>query len=143
MQKLIRSYNKLLQIQLFRYFIVGGVATVVDWSSFYLLAIKINFNYQAALVIAFILGSVTNYVFNKIFTFRCRSKQIAGQMTVHLMISAISLLLNMGMMYIFVSSFAIAKMPSRMIITVIMLVINFFMHKHLTFNKKIFKESAA
>jgi len=130
--------NNLMQIQLFRYFIAGGLATIVDWGSFYLLAISAGINYQVALIISFILGSITNYILNKFFTFQCKSKKIAGQLSMHLTISGVSLLINMGLMYILVSTFSIGKMPSRVAITLIMLVVNFFMHKHLTFNKKIF-----
>lgn len=133
-------YLKLTKYQFSRYFIVGGIATLVDWSTFYFFAITIQFNYQGALVVAFILGSLTNYILNKIFTFRCRSKKIAGQMAMHLSVSAISLLMNMGAMYVLVSILNFGKMPSRIIVTIIMLVINFLTHKYLTFNKNLFKQ---
>jgi putative flippase GtrA len=136
-----KIYNKFIQIRLVRYLIVGGAATVIDWGSFYILAISIGANYQIALVISFILGSITNYILNKIFTFRCKSKKIAGQLSMHLSISAVSLLFNVGMMYILVSTLSVGKMPSRIVVTLIMLLVNFFMHKNLTFNKKIFKDS--
>lgn len=134
-----KIYNNLIQIQLIRYFIVGGFATIVDWGSFYLLAIRLQSNYQGALIIAFILGSITNYLLNKFFTFQCKSKKIAGQLSVHLSVSFVSLLMNMGFMYILVSLLSFGKMPSRIIVTLVLLVVNFFMHKNLTFNKRFFQ----
>lgn len=140
MDKIKTIGNKIIQIQLFRYFIVGGLATVVDWVSFYILAIIFIANYQIALIVAFILGSITNYILNRVFTFHSKSKKIAGQASVHLAISAISLLLNIALMYLLVSHLALEKMPSRVVVTLIMLIINFFMHKHITFNKKFFED---
>lgn len=141
MVKIKKTWANLANIQIFRYAMVGGLATIVDWGAFYLFGIIIDLNYQAALAIAFVLGSVTNYILNKIFTFRCKSKKIASQASMHLAISGVSLLLNMGLMFVLVSLLSAEKMLSRIIVTLIMLVINYFMHKNLTFNKKVFADS--
>lgn len=125
--------------QFIRYVFAGGLATVIDWSSFYILAIVFDTYYQIALVISFTLGTLTNYILNKLYTFKCKSKQITQQFSVHASISVISLLISIGLMFLFVDLLGLQKMISRGIITIIMLVINFFMHKHVTYNKRFFQ----
>ena len=133
------AYRRLTDIQFMRYVVVGGIATVVDWGSFYLLAIVLDIYYQASLVLSFTLGVIANYTLNKLYTFRCRSRQIAGQFSVHVVISVVSLLMSMGLMFILVGELSINKMVSRIATTFIMLFVNFLMHKYITFNKRIFR----
>lgn len=124
--------------QFLKYFMVGGIATAVDWGTFYIFGVKLGFYYQLALVISFTLGSVTNYTLNKVFTFQNKSKKIAQQLGVHLGISAVSLLFNMFLMYVAVDIFSVSKMIGRIVTTIIMLIINFFLHKNITFNERFF-----
>jgi len=124
--------------EFWRYVAAGGLATVVDWGCFYLLVMGAGIHYQGGVVCAFTLGSIANYALNKVFAFRCGSKRIAGQLAVHALISLLSLLLSMCFMYIFVDVMKIYKMVSRMGTSVIMVVINYFAHRNITFNRKVF-----
>jgi putative flippase GtrA len=136
MEELIK---KLTKIEFIRYFIVGVIATIVDWGSFYILALRINFYYQFSLILSFSLGATTNYILNKIFTFRCKSKQIIGQFSVFIIISIFSLLLSMAIMFILIDLILLHKMVSRIVTTFIMLGVNYYMHKFITFNKRFFR----
>ena len=136
MKELIK---KLTKIEFIRYFIVGVIATIVDWGSFYILALRINFYYQFSLILSFSLGATTNYTLNKIFTFRCKSKQIIGQFSVFIIISIISVFLSMIIMFILIDLILLHKMFSRIFTTFIMVGVNYYMHKSVTFNKRFFK----
>lgn len=158
-----------------KYILVGGVATIIDWSVFVTLKISFDLHRQFALSIAFSCGTIANYYLNKIFTFRCKSKQIKLQASTHLLISILSLLCSMGLMFTFMETtfiylknintidtafhFEINKqiifdhqihIPKttlvlfveiicRMSVTLTMLLINFFMHKKITYNERFFK----
>jgi putative flippase GtrA len=126
--------------QFIRYCLVGGMATFADWGTFYLFNIVFGVYYQIALIFSFAIGSTTNYTLNKFFTFKSKTKNIKKQFTVHLTISTASLLLNMLFMYLLVDLACTSTMLGRVITTVIMLVINYFLHKNITFNKKFFGE---
>ena len=160
----------------FRYILVGGVATIVDWSVFTIFKITFGLHRQASLTVAFACGTIVNYFFNKFFTFKCTSKQIKLQASTHVLISIVSLLCSMGLMFTFMKiNFALylntidiidvtlhfsinkqhivdhalhmtkeqltlyTEIICRMGVTLTMLVINFFMHKNITFNKRLFK----
>lgn len=119
-----------------RYITAGAFATLVDWGSFFILALLAGVYYQGALVVSFSLGCVANFTLNKIFTFHCRSKRIFRQFSIHIAVSLVSLLFSMALMFIFVDLLLLQAMVSRMATTFIMLIANYFMHKHLTFNQR-------
>lgn len=125
--------------QFCRYAVVGGVATVVDWGLFYIVGVVLNFHYQVALLVSLLLGTVTNYCLNKIFTFKNKSTRIAEQFGTHVVVSGIAFLLSLALMYLFIDIFQMAKMSGRIITTAILLGVNYLMHKNLTFNDKFFK----
>jgi putative flippase GtrA len=121
-----------------RHTLVGGIATIIEWIIFYLLAIAIGIYYQAALIIAISISSITNYTMSKTFTFKCKSKKIISQFSIFSTIVIIYLLLSILLMAILVESLSLHKMTSKILTTAIMLIINYNLHKHITFNKKLF-----
>lgn len=132
-------YAKLTKFEFIRYFVIGVIATIIDWGSFYFLALGINLHYQPSLIISFSAGAITNYTLNKIFTFKCKSKQIITQFSFYTIVSLLSLFVSMGIMLILVDLLLLHKLVSRITTTFIMLIANYLMHKHLTFNKRFFK----
>ncbi len=132
--------HQLMTNKFVKYVFVGGVATVVDWGSFFLTNTVFGLFYQVALVVAFTLGSITNYTLNRTLTFQSKSKKIAKQFTTHLTISVVSLVVNMGLMYVIVSIIGLSPMGGRVITTLVMLIANYFLHKNITFNNKYFGE---
>ena len=130
--------SKLFKYKLVRFSICGGLATLIDWTLFYFLAIKLMIYYQLSLIISFSLSAFVNYSINKLFTFRCRSKKIFRQILLFYFIVMISLLYSMFFMFVFVDLLLWDKMLSRIFTTFITLILNYIMHSNLTFNKKFF-----
>jgi len=121
-----------------KYFTVGVVGTSVDWTIFYMLAIILGFYYQFSLVFSFFMGAATNYLLNKLFTFRCRSRRIARQFAAFFSIALVCLLLSMALMYLFVDVSGAQKMPSRVLTTFLMLFVGYVLQKKITFNMRFF-----
>jgi putative flippase GtrA len=117
------------------YMCCGGVATIFDWGSFYLIAYIIKWNYITAVGISFILGSTINYTSNKYITFNNLFSNIPLQYAVFLVGSSSALILTLIQMIIFVEYLHIDRMVSRVLITAIMLFYNFGFHKIYTFGK--------
>ena len=91
--------------QFISYFFVGGVAAIVEWIAFFALSSIFDIYYISATCIAFIFSTTTNLVLGKLWTFKdndnYRNKKIKETVLVFL-VSAIGLLFNMLLMYIFV-----------------------------------------
>jgi putative flippase GtrA len=126
--------------EFFRFVLIGGTATLIDWILFYIFSIKLNIYYQLSLVMSFSVSVCFNFIFTKMFTFKNKSKKHLKQFFIYLSISLISLVLSMGIMFIFVEKVLLDKMVSRVFTTGIVLFVNYVVHKNLTFNKKIFSQ---
>jgi len=121
---------------LFIYYVCcGGIATVFDWGSFYIVSYIIKWNYIAAVSISFILGSTVNFTTNKYLTFNNGFSNILLQYGVFLAGSSSALLLTFVQMIILVEYLHFDRMASRILITGIMLFYNFGFHKIYTFGK--------
>jgi len=133
-------YRFVKNIEFFRYFLVGIAATTVDWGIFYFLAVMNNVFYQLALIVALSVGSLTNFLLNKVFTFRCKSRMLVQQMSVYIGVVVVSFATSSAIMFLFVDMLLLEKMLSRILTTFVMLVINYLLQKYITFNRKIFRQ---
>ena len=117
------------------YVCCGGIATIFDWSSFYLASYTLHLNYLTAVLISFIMGTTINYTTNKIFTFNNNYSNISLQFAVFLVGSISALILTFIQMIILVEYMHIDRMVSRILVTGIMLFYNYKFHKEYTFGK--------
>ena len=136
---IIKLFNKLLKPEFIKYLLVGGFATILDWSLFYLFAITLNTHYQIAIVISFLIAGTTHYTLNKIFTFKCKSRKILKQYFLFISTAIVALFLSMLIMFVLVDVILIEKMTSKILTTGILLMVNYTIHKNITFNKRFFR----
>ena len=132
-----RHLDVALRRQFLLYTFIGGIATAVDWGSFYLLNQQAGIDYKLAVTLSFTFGAITNYVLNKTITFKDKTKQIGAQIGIYIIISVLSLLMSVLLMFIQIDLLAVHAMVARVITTGIMLCCNFLMHKLLTFNQRV------
>ena len=85
---------------LFFFFIVGGLATVVDWVVFYIFNKRVGLHYIFSVILSYSFGGATNYTLNKIFTFKDKSKDFALQIGLFTIIMAGAYGLNIFFMYL-------------------------------------------
>ncbi len=115
------------------YAISGAAATLIDWGSFYALNYILHVNYLIAVCISFALGSLANFLLNKYVTFKNKHAKVLNQYLLHLSVSIFALGLTVLIMYILVETATLPKFTARVITTLIMLLINYFLHKNITF----------
>jgi putative flippase GtrA len=131
------GYRHLI-LQFFSYAFSGGIATLVDWSSFFLLSARAGYDYRIAVSISFTIGSLTNYLLNRLITFKDRTSTIALQLGIFAAICIISLFLSQLLMLVFIEAVELDPMMARILTTFNMLAINFVMHKFLTYNTNLY-----
>lgn len=120
------------------YFFIGTIATIIDWGLFWISVNSLNLHYEIALILAYVTAGLFHFVANKIITFKCQSKQIGSQYSVYVLVTTSTLLLSMAIIAILVNLLLLDKMLARILTTLLMLIPNFLLHKHITFSKKIF-----
>lgn len=103
--------------QFISYFGVGGASALVEWIAFYLFDTVLGIQYLWATVLAFILSTTTNWFLGRVFTFRdsAYKDHKAKEIVLVFAVSAIGLLFNLGLMYLFVT---VLKMDTNLLKTV-------------------------
>lgn len=136
--------RKLLDIPFIRqfvsYFFVGGIAAIVEWVLFVLLANVLNVNYIIATCLAFVFSTATNWCLGRLWTFKDNKTYInrkTKEILLVFAVSAIGLLLNMGLMYLFVTILGldtpILKTACKVAATGIVFFWNFFIRKYVIY----------
>lgn len=122
--------------QFISYFFVGGIAAVVEWIVFALFANAVEMNYIVATCLAFLFSTAVNWMLGRIWTFKSSTNyenKRAKELLLVFTVSAIGLLFNMGLMYLFVTVIgldtAILKTISKIIATGIVFFWNFYVRK--------------
>ena len=121
------------------YFGVGGAAALVEWGVFFLLIYFFNTPYIVATVLAFIVSTTVNWILGRMFAFK--NSNFKGKKTQELVlvfiVSAIGLIFNMILMYMFVSVLGmnsnILKTVSKVLSTGIVFFWNFLSRKYLIY----------
>lgn len=121
------------------YFVVGGIATLIDWSTYALCLMLFGAgHYLVAVTIAILFAGLFHYFANKRLTFQCRSRAVATQISVYVGVGVFALGMSIVILRLLVGRAGMPAMSARVLTTALMLMPNYLMHKYLTFNKKIF-----
>lgn len=129
--------------QFISYFFVGGVAAIVEWIMFFLFANVMTLNYILSTVLAFIFSTTTNWILGRVFTFKNSTSyknNVGKEAFAVFLVSAIGLLFNMFLMYIFVTVMGfdsvIGKTASKIVATGIVFVWNFLIRKLVVYREE-------
>jgi putative flippase GtrA len=115
---------------------VGVLSTVIDWAVF-TISTWMKIDYMYGIVVAMFCGAVFNFFANMRFTFEVKDK-INKRIVRFGIIFGTSLLLTMLLMKFFVDGFKLTGVMivlARVLVTGIIFIYNFFMHKYITFRK--------
>jgi putative flippase GtrA len=138
--------------KLARFFSVGVVATVVDWSICTGLTGMFGIYYIFARMISYSVGTVVNYSLNKRYTFKNTYKKIQYQFASFAAVAVVGMALNISIMYVLVEyvftgqpyvlalgsmTINVYQSASMVIATLIVFMFNYIVNKSLTF--KIFR----
>lgn len=121
---------------LFGYLIVGGLATIVEWVGFWLFSEKIGIAYLLATTFAFAISTFANWLFGRLLVFRGKQNQaLLREILSIYLASIVGLLLNLIIMFVLVQLFAIAKMPAKVIATILVFAYNYLIRKLVIYRK--------
>ncbi len=119
-----------LFVQIFKFVIVGGIATIIDWFVYYILYNMFNLNPLIANIFSFIVSVIYNYIASVKWVFDVNTNKTKKRMFIEFMIFAVlGLILTEILLWLFISVFNIDKMISKIIATAIVMVFNFITRK--------------
>ena len=132
----MKLLNKANIKQFISYFFVGGVAAIVEWVMFFIFANVLQINYFVSTVIAFIFSTTAHWILGRITTFKDNNTykdKKAKEAFLVFVVSAIGLLFNLILMYLFVTVMgfdsSLGKTLSKIAATGIVFIWNFLIRK--------------
>lgn len=121
-------------IQFLRSIFVGAIATLADIGLLYILTDFAHTHYLVSTGIAFILGTVVNYVLSIFWVFKEKKlKSKTAEFVVFAVIGAVGLLLNELFMWLFTDVAGLYYLLSKVIATIIVFLFNFLIRKKFLF----------
>lgn len=119
-----------LLIQIFKFTIVGGIATVIDFVFLYIFREFCHFPVLVSNTLSFCISVIYNYIASVKWVFDVnKEKDAKKQFIIFIVFSVIGLLLNNAIMWVTVDFLSIYYMLAKIIATVIVMVFNFVTRK--------------
>lgn len=134
--------------EIIRYLIIGILTTLVSLGSYYALVLTIlnpddALQLQVANVISWVVSVLFAYFTNRSFVFKVKDSHVLSEFFKFVMSRVFTLLVDMAIMFIFVSLLHLDDKIIKLITQVIVIVLNYILSKFLVFIKpKKSKEAA-
>lgn len=131
MRKLFEKYRELIL-----YVFFGGLTTLVDWASYWLMTDVLHVPYMAAAFLAQVFSILFAYVTNRRFVFESKVRgaaAITAEMVKFFGARGVSLLLNMLVMYLGVDVLHINDKVTKVIASVLVVIANYIFSKLFVF----------
>ncbi len=121
--------NKLL-MQIIKFIIVGGIATVIDYVIFFILHELLGINTIISNIISFTVSVIYNYIASVKWVFEVdESKDKKQQFIIFIVFSILGLLINTGIVYLCTDIIKLYSLIGKVIATSIVMIFNFITRK--------------
>lgn len=128
----IKISDKMIKLftQIFKFVIVGGIATLLDWTIYYVLYNFLHLNPLVAHPISFSLSTIYNFFASVKWVFNVNENKSKKRMFIEFIaFSLMGLLISELLIFIFVDKLSLNEMLSKIISTAIVMVFNFVTRK--------------
>lgn len=139
MKKIYSIYKKYEEV--INYLIIGVLTTVVSLTTYYLCVFTIldpnnAIELQIANIISWICSVIFAYITNRVFVFKSKTKKIIKEIISFVSSRLLTLLLDMGIMFLMVTLMGINDKLSKLVVQVIVIVLNYVLSKIFVFKTK-------
>lgn len=136
MKELIKKYEEIIS-----YLIVGVLTTVVSLATYYALVYtvfdpKVALELQITNIIAWVVSVTFAYFTNRKYVFKTKEKMSLKEAVNFYLSRGTTLLLDMGMMYVFVSILDLNDKIIKLVVQVLVIILNYILSKFIVFKKK-------
>ncbi len=132
---MIKSMKTKGPMQLIKYAGVGGIAAIVEWTSFGVLIGAAHIFYLTAVILSFIASTATNYVLSSRLVFVRGRHSYFKEVFLLYLVSAAGLLVNLILMSLLVGFLGMHAMPAKIVSTGIVFFWNYGARKMWIFEK--------
>ena len=119
-----------LCMQIFKFIIVGGIATIIDWLIYFILCQFVKIDPLISNIISFSVSVVYNYWASCKYVFNVTNKHSKGkQITVFIVLSALGLGINELLIFALNTNLHWNYMLVKILATIIVMIFNFITRK--------------
>ena len=116
--------------QIFRFIIVGGIATVIDFALLYIFKEFLNFNIILSNTLAFTISVIYNYIASIKWVFDVsENRNYKIQFIIFIILSILGLIINSSILYVFSKFLGIYYLLSKVLATIVVMIYNFITRK--------------
>lgn len=136
MREIFKKYEEVIN-----YLIVGILTTFVSLATYYILVYtvlnpKVAVELQISNIISWIVSVTFAYFTNRKYVFKTKEKISLKEAFDFYLSRVTTLLLDMGLMYIFVSALGLNDKIIKLVVQVLVIVLNYILSKFIVFKKK-------
>ena len=125
-----KTKTRKLLIQIFKFAIVGGIATIIDFVFLYIFREFCHFPVLVSNTLSFCISVIYNYIASVKWVFDVnKEKDARKQFIIFIVFSVLGLILNNVIMWITVDFLSIYYLLAKIIATVIVMIFNFVTRK--------------
>lgn len=126
----ISEKSEKLLLQIFKFIIVGGTATLLDWAVYYVLYNFLHINPLIANILSFTVSVIYNYIASVNWVFDVnKNKSKVAMLVEFLVLSVIGLLISELLLWIGIDKLGLNEMLVKIGATVIVMIFNFITRK--------------
>lgn len=127
---MLKKINNKLLLQIIRFSIVGGIATLIDFAVLYILKEFLGFHPILANTLSFTVSVIYNYIASIHWVFDVdKEKNKKKQFALFVIFSIIGLLINNAIMWICIVKYRIHYLIGKVLATIIVMIFNFVTRK--------------
>lgn len=114
--------------QIFKFGIIGLIATIIDWTIFFVLNSIVNIQYLISGLIAFLFSFIFNYILSIKWVFDVKKESFLI-LAKFVILSFVGLGLNELLLFLFIDKLLIKVMISKVLSSFIVMIYNFITRK--------------
>lgn len=127
--------NRIFKNEVVLYIFFGVLTTLINIGLFYLLT-KVGFLYIIANIIALLTAKTIAYLSSKFFVFKKRCdnrKELLFEIIIFIIFRSLTMFIDFFGLILLVELFSVDKMIGKVILTVVVIIINYFASKKVVF----------
>ncbi len=121
--------------QIYRFLIIGGISTIINYLIFFALFKFLVINYLSAAVMGYVVGLMFGYIFNTMWTFESTKHKKTHEFAKYLLVYICSLILSMILLQILVESLHLTAIIANIFAIILSTSTNFIGCKIFVFKK--------
>ena len=128
--------DKKFMIHILKYLIFGVLTTIISIGSFWILINFTTVEENICNVLSIIIGILAAYVLNREYVFERKETNILKEFSKFVMSRIASSLFDIAMFFIFATCLSLNEMAVKIVISIVVVILNYVLSKLLVFNKK-------